>query len=172
MLPPQPPRVFSLRGLRLYFPVLELWVTWSALLPRRSSGLCICECGAAGSATCGSACPVLCHSESGPLGLSVCECRATGFASGRTACPGSPTLRQSLSRHGLRESSPPPLPISAPPTGLDECFFFISLVVGLPCCSLSVGSGCARRRNVSTYASSLVFPTMFVNSQVSKYESV
>ena len=25
------------------------------------------------------------------------------------------------------------LPISAPPTGLDECFFFISLVVGLPC---------------------------------------
>ena len=30
------------------------------------------------------------------------------------------------------ESSPPWLPISAPPTGLDECFFFISLVVGLP----------------------------------------
>ena len=24
------------------------------------------------------------------------------------------------------------LPVSAPPTGLDECFFFISLVVGLP----------------------------------------
>ena len=31
-----------------------------------------------------------------------------------------------------RESSPPWLPVSAPPTGLDECFFFISLVVGLP----------------------------------------
>ena len=30
------------------------------------------------------------------------------------------------------ESSPPRLPISAPPTGLDECFFFNSLVVGLP----------------------------------------
>ena len=29
------------------------------------------------------------------------------------------------------ESSLPQLPISAPPTGLDECFFFISLVVGL-----------------------------------------
>ena len=28
--------------------------------------------------------------------------------------------------------SPPRLPISAPPTSLDECFFFISLVVGLP----------------------------------------
>ena len=34
------------------------------------------------------------------------------------------------------ESSPPRLPISAPPTGLDECFFFISLVVGLPCSSI------------------------------------
>ena len=30
------------------------------------------------------------------------------------------------------KSSPPRLSISAPPTGLDECFFFISLVVGLP----------------------------------------
>ena len=30
------------------------------------------------------------------------------------------------------ESSPSRLPVSAPPTGLDECFFFISLVVGLP----------------------------------------
>ena len=29
------------------------------------------------------------------------------------------------------ESSPPQLPISAPPTGLDECFFLNSLVVGL-----------------------------------------
>ena len=35
-----------------------------------------------------------------------------------------------------RESSPPWLPISAPPTGLDECFFFISLVVGLPYSSI------------------------------------
>ena len=31
-----------------------------------------------------------------------------------------------------RESSPPWLPVSSPPTGLGECFFFISLVVGLP----------------------------------------
>ena len=29
------------------------------------------------------------------------------------------------------ESSPPQLPVSIPPTGLDECFFFNSLVVGL-----------------------------------------
>ena len=66
------------------------------------------------------------------------------------------------------KSSPPWLSVSAPPTGLDECFFFISLVVGLPfgsvfcqfwlflflscCCPF----GCARRRSVSTYASILV----------------
>ena len=31
------------------------------------------------------------------------------------------------------ESSLPQLLISTPPAGLDECFFFISLVLGLPC---------------------------------------
>ena len=66
------------------------------------------------------------------------------------------------------ESSPPPLPVSTPPTGLDECFFFISLVVRLPyssifcqfwlfsflnCCCPSFG--CARRHSVSAYASIL-----------------
>ena len=34
------------------------------------------------------------------------------------------------------ESSLPRLPISTRPTGLDECFFFISLVVGLPYSSI------------------------------------
>ena len=47
-----------------------------------------------------SACPVLRHSESGPLGLSVRECGAAGSASGQTACAVHPTLRQSRSRHG------------------------------------------------------------------------
>ena len=51
-------------------------------------------------ATCCFACPVLCHSESGPLGLSVRECGAAGSASRQTACPVSPTLRQSRFRHG------------------------------------------------------------------------
>ena len=37
LLPPQPPRAFSIRGLRLYFPALEPWVLWSASLPRHSS---------------------------------------------------------------------------------------------------------------------------------------
>ena len=68
-------------------------------------------------ATCHSACPVLRHSESGPLGLSMCECRATGSASGQTACPVHPTLRQSQSRHGNVSPlhphcpSPPLLPV-------------------------------------------------------------
>ena len=35
-----------------------------------------------------------------------------------------------------QESSPPRLPVSTRPTGLDECFFFISLVVGLPYSSI------------------------------------
>ena len=43
----------------------------------------------AGSATCSTACPVLCHSESGPLSLSVHKCGAAG----RTACPGCPNFK-------------------------------------------------------------------------------
>ena len=35
-----------------------------------------------------------------------------------------------------QSASLPWLPVSTPPTGLDECFFFISLVVGLPCGSV------------------------------------
>ena len=55
-----------------------------------------------------------------------------GPASCSLACP----VPQSATSLGLPppclESSLPWLPISAPPTGLDEFFFFISLVVGLP----------------------------------------
>ena len=46
-----------------------------------------------------TACPVLCHSQSGPLAY-LRECGAAGSASGQTACPCRPTLRQSQSRHG------------------------------------------------------------------------
>ena len=82
-------------------------------------------------ATCRSACPVLHHSESGPLGLSV-------RMWGHRVCQWSDCLR-CLSHTlpvsvppGPRESSPPQLPVFAPPTSLDECFFFNFLVVGLP----------------------------------------
>ena len=49
-----------------------------------------------------------------------------------------------------------PLPGSIPPTGLDECFFFIYLVSDFLAIQFSVSSGCARTRSVSTYASILV----------------
>ena len=78
------------------------------------------------------------------------------------------------------ESSLSHLPVSAPPTGLDECFFFISLVVrllcgfdflsvlvvflSLNCCCPSFG--CARRHSVSTYASILVLWNMFLKRLV------
>ena len=54
-----------------------------------------------------------------------------GSASCCTACPVHSTIHHLAG--STSQSSPPWLPISAPPTGLDECFFFISLVVGLPC---------------------------------------
>ena len=46
--------------------------------------------------------------------------------------------------------------ISAPPTGLDECLFFISLVSDFLAIRFSVSSGCAQRSSVSTYTSILV----------------
>ena len=94
-------------------------------------------------ATCCFACPLLCHSESVPLSLSVCECGAAGSANGQTACPVCPTLRQSWSPvlvpPGQCESSPPWLPISALPTGLDECLFLSpSCQTSLPLDFLSI----------------------------------
>ena len=50
-----------------------------------------------------------------------------------------PCLSQSHNLPQLRvsvESSAPAARLSAPPSGLDECVFFISLVVGLPCSSI------------------------------------
>ena len=104
-MPPQPPGVFSIRGLRLYFPTLEPWgyLVCSALLPFLLVYLCV---------------------NVGPGDL---------LASGWTACPLRPTLRQSPGQATATGILSAPLPVSASPTGLDECFLFISLVVGLPC---------------------------------------
>ena len=57
-----------------------------------------------------------------------------------------------------RESSLPWCPVSAPPTVLDECLFFISLVSDFLAVRFSVSCGCARRGSVSTYAAILVLP--------------
>ena len=42
---------------------------------------------------------VVCFAPCHLSGLSVCECGAAGSASGQTACPVPPTLRQSRSHH-------------------------------------------------------------------------
>ena len=134
MLPPQTPRALSIRCLRLYFTVLEPWVTQSASLPAVGPGLSVPECGASGCYR-RSACPVLCHSESGPLGFSVRECGAAGSASGQTACPVRPTLRQSRSCHG--HTSPLRPGARLRPSYRSGCMFlFYLLGVGLPCRSI------------------------------------
>ena len=75
---------------------------------------------------------VLLRSPTVPPSLSMRECAAEGSASGRTDCPVRSTVCH-VSGSGWGNVSPlPRLPISAPPMCLDECFFFISLVVGLP----------------------------------------
>ena len=56
-----------------------------------------------------------------------------------------------------------PVPVSALPTGLDECLFFISLVSDFLAVRFSVSSGCARRRSVATYAAILVLPFSLLN---------
>ena len=101
-----------------------------------------------------SACPVLRHSESRPLGLSV-------RMWGRRVCYWSDCLPH-LSHtppvsvcHGHR-SPLHPMPVSAPPTGLEKCLVFISLVSDFLAIRFSVSSGCARRRSVSTYTAILV----------------
>ena len=133
MLPPQPARAFSIRGLRLYFPTLEPWVTRSALLPVCPVYLCV-NVGPRGTTHC-SACSVLHHSESSPLGLSVWECGAAGPASARTACFVRPTLCQSRSRHS--HTSPLSPGAHLRPSYWSGCMFlFYLLGVRLRCRSI------------------------------------
>ena len=106
-------------------------------------------------ATRSTACLVLHHSESGPLSLSVHECRAAGSASGQTASPFVPHSANLGPATATRDLSAP-VPVSARPTCLDVCFFFIYLVSYFLAVRFSVSSGCARRRRVSTYTAILV----------------
>ena len=91
------PRVFSIRGLRLYFPTLEPWVVWSASLP--------------------TVCPFYLCANVGPQGLLVVRLPAPFVPHSATLVPATATRVLSAL-----------VPVSAPPTGLDECLFFISLV--------------------------------------------
>ena len=68
----------------------------------------------------------LSHSPVVPPGIFARECGTARSASHHLA-------HQVLQLPPCLKSCLPQLPISAPPTGLDECFFFNSLVVGLSC---------------------------------------
>ena len=85
-------------------------------------------------------CSLFC-STAFPPGLSMCECGAAGSAShhvvGSACCSFAHPAPQSATSLDLPAIALPRvlstrLPVSAPPTGLDEHFFFISLVFGLP----------------------------------------
>ena len=107
-----------------------------------------------------TACPVLLYSESGPLGLSVHECGAAGSSSGQTACPVCPTLHQSRSHHGHASPLHPGAHLC--PSYQSGCMFLFCLLgVRLPCRSIFVSSGCARRCSVATYTDILVLPHHF-----------
>ena len=134
---PTPTGVFNQRFEAL-FPRAGALGCVVCFVPRHLSGLSVCECGA-GGATHHSDCPVLRHSESGPLGLSVRKYGATGSANGQTACPVRPVLRQSRSLHGhaspLRPSclSPPLLLV-----WMNDYFLFSWCRTSLPFDFLSV----------------------------------
>ena len=89
--------MFSIRGLRLS----PHWSPGLQSLLRSPPSVPVYLCAKVGlqGASHHSACPVLRHSESGPLGLSVLECRAAGSASGQSAGPVRPTRRQSRPHH-------------------------------------------------------------------------
>ena len=99
------------------------------------------------SATLSLALSVYLYANVGPQGLLVVRLPSLFVPYSASLGPAMP---------GQRESFPPQLPISAPPTGLDECLFFISLVSDFLVVRFSVSSGCARRRSVSTYTAILV----------------
>ena len=106
-----------------------------------------------------SACPVLHNSESGPLCLSA-RMWAHRVCQWSDCLPhSSHTLPVSVLPRPCK-SSPPWLPVSTPPTCLDECLFFISLGSDLLAVGFSVSSGCARRCSVSTYTTILVLPSI------------
>ena len=146
--------MLSIRGLRLNFPALEPWVTQSSSPPHRwSHFICVRVWGLE---VLPAALPApLSATLSRALLVYLRECGAAGSASGQTACPVRPSLLQSRSATATRVLSAP-VSVSAPPTGLDVCFFFIYLVSDFLAVRFSVSSGCARRRSVSTYAATLV----------------
>ena len=148
LLPPPPPRMFSISGLRLHFPELEPWVVQPALLPDCSS-----QCVHARMWGCRVCQPPPCGVHQLQPGLPCSTIRhLTGFASPRLAA--SPLLP------GCSSLPLPPvwMNVSSLSPWLSDfhivwfsvssgCFLFLN------CCCPSFG--CARRHSVSTYSSIL-----------------
>ena len=141
--------------MRLYFPELEPWVTRSASLPAIHLVYLCANVGLWGllptalpapfSATVSPALSVYLCENVGPQGLLVLGLPALFVP--HSACLGPAKATRVLST---------PVPVSSPPTGLNECLFFISLVSDFLAVRFSVSSGCARRHSVSTYTAILV----------------
>ena len=153
----------SIRGLRLYFPALEPWVAQSALLPAFCP-VYLCTNVGPRDATRSSACPILLHSESypcatvGPQGRLVVRLPAPFVP--HSASLGPATATRVLSTQ---------VPVSAPPTGLDECLFFLFpwCWTSLPFDFLSVlvvrGGAVCLPTPPSWFLYSLIFLIIFIN---------
>ena len=87
----------------------------------------------------------------GPQGLLVVRLPAPFVP--HSASLGSATATRVLSA---------PVPVSAPPTGLDVCLFFVSLISDFLAVRFPVCSGCVRRCSVSMYAAILVSSTIIL----------
>ena len=106
------------------------------------------------------------------LALSVYLCVNVGLQSLLVVRLPAPLVPHSASLRPATATRVPsaPVPVSTPPTGLDECLFVISLVSDVLAVRFSVSSGCVRRRSVSTYTAILVLSLLsFLNE---KYWSV
>ena len=130
--------MFSIRDLRLYFAVLELWVTRSASLPSIRLGYLCANVGPWGLLP--AALPALFSATLSPaLLVYLCKCGAAGSASGQTACPVRPTLRQSWSHHrNASHLHPGCLSLPLLPVWMNVYFLFLWCRTPLPFDSLSV----------------------------------
>ena len=134
--------------------MLEPWVVRSALIPAVCPVYLCVNVGSRGataalpalfSATLSPALLVYLCTNVGPQGLLVVRLPAPFVPHSASLSPATATRVLSAQ-----------VPVSAPPTGLDECLFFISLVSDFLAIRFSVSSSCARRCSESTYAAILV----------------
>ena len=95
---PTPTGIFNQRFEALFPPALEPWVAWSALLPTGCLVYLCANVGPRGATHILPA--QFSATLSPALSVYLRECGAAGSASGQTACPVCPTLRQSRSHHG------------------------------------------------------------------------